>query len=270
MPDIADTKTSMPEKLGKKIKDVIDSDFEIAEPKLRFGKFVKVLIPYFIVLFGSLLTVVIGSIFLTWWNLFGVLFPVSAFAICHFYWKRAKVDLENEIKNYDSSESEITRIIDKYSGIIDGIGTALPLVGAAFLLGVVSANISDADKKELWFIKIAIPVEVLSILMLAAAKLFEPAFDQLAVIFQNIIDHAKRQEIQFYHEETLEEIRSQSNGSVYNTLPTTNEIDIVKLEAIGKLMDKIDSSVSGLKDQNVSKSLESLVDLVGVSKNQKT
>lgn len=269
MPEYTETKTNIPENLYQKIKGVIENDLEEAKPELAFKNFSSVLISFYFVIFGSFMIVFIGSYFLTLWNLIFLIFPLAAIIICNYYWKKAKDDLIKEIKNFDSSESEVTRIIDKYSGIIDGIGTALPLIGAAFLLGVVSADIEDPVTKDFWFIKTAIPVELLSILMLAAAKLFEPAFDQLSVIFQNVIDHAKRVEMQFYHEETLKEIRTQSSGAANKTLPDTSKIENEKLVAISELLDKMDKSINGLKDPNVVKSLESLIELIGVNKNDK-
>ncbi|MBK6504526.1 MAG: hypothetical protein IPG02_02390 [Ignavibacteria bacterium] len=251
--------------VAKEIRDLIDkdlNDIEVVKNELSFKKFSNVLFSFYVVLILSIFVVAIGSISLTLWNLLFLLFPISAIIICYYYWDKAKKDLTKELKNYDSSESEITRIIDKYSGIIDGIGTALPLVGAAFLLGVVSANIPDQGTKDFWFIKIAIPIEILSILMLAAAKLFEPAFDQLAVIFQNIIDHVKREETRLYHEETLKVFGSQANAGT-NVLPDAiNKVDDAKLKSIETLLGNIDKSVAGLGNANVASSLQCLSDMI--------
>ena len=67
-------------------------------------------------------------------------YPIIVFGIFIFFAWMANKTIRKEIykkDNEDSDESEITRIVDKYSGIVDGIGTALPLIGAALILFVV-------------------------------------------------------------------------------------------------------------------------------------
>jgi hypothetical protein len=122
-----------------------------------------------------------------WWLPFLV---YIIFIICALV---ANKSLRNELLSKGASEGGITRIIDRYSGIVDAIGTALPLLGAAFLL----VSIKEGPTIFLGF---SVPFEVKSIIILAIAKLFESVFDALALKYQEVQEEINTVEKEYYYE----------------------------------------------------------------------
>jgi len=155
----------------------------------------------------------------------------------------SKGELESEIRN----EDEITRIIDKYEGIVDGIGTALPLIGAGLILYFISQiepghKAGTADVNQQRFLNIGAPFEVKSIFILAAAKLFEPIFDSLA-----------------------RECQKSGNGKAPEAdgfAGVLNSEDLInKLEKIKETSDSLKETLNTLKDEKVEKGIDNLVKL---------
>lgn len=226
-----------------------------------------------------------------WWFPFIIYLVFIACAI------RANFSIKKEMLLNGASEASITRIIDRYSGIVDGIGTALPLLGAAILL-------ISIEKGPAIFLGFAVPFEIKSIIILAIAKLFDSVFDALALKYQEVQEEVKNAERVYYYQKqaTLQrsilermipetqnrsasvEIKStvsdehlkniletmkstEAMGSSIKTLVT--EINNLKLpdEKILKELQEtakvLNETVSGLKDNNVSKSLDNLVYISG-------
>lgn len=226
-----------------------------------------------------------------WWFPFAVylIFLVSAF--------RANASIRKEMVLNGASEASITRIIDRYSGIVDGIGTALPLLGAAVLL-------ISIEKGPSIFLGFAVPFEIKSIIILAIAKLFDSVFDALALKYQEVQEEIKNAEKVYYYKKQANiqrsimekmltqtpanagpiEIRSSVTDEhlqrIYETMKSTEmmsisirnlitEISGMKLpdERLLKELENtsrmIGETVGSLKDSNVLKSLENLVYISG-------
>ena len=196
-----------------------------------------------------------------------------------------------------ASEASITRIIDRYSGIVDGIGTALPLLGAAILL-------ISIEKGPSIFLGFAVPFEIKSIIILAIAKLFDSVFDALALKYQEVQEEIKNAERVYYYKKQsnmqkslIEKMLTQSHSNagpieirssvtdehlqkIYETMKSTEmmsisirnlitEISGMKLpdEKLLKELENtsrmVGETVGSLKDSNVLKSLENLVYISG-------
>jgi hypothetical protein len=189
----------------------------------------------------------------------------------------------------------IDRIISSSISLIDGYATALPLVGAAFLL--VSIKLGPEI-----FLGLSVPFEIKALIVLAIAKLFEPVLDYIGVKFQKVINRATDYQEQFYqkaqinktdelikvittnnsggsysesvnidelkkYREELEKVKALSFDTYQNfnavnklTLQIKNNLDGNKdhLNLLGDLSTKIDSMASNLSSEGVSKSLSSL------------
>ncbi len=154
---------------------------------------------------------------------FSYLFPVLVFVVFIWMAYRANTELKNDKA---LTEAKITLKVDKYSGIVDGIGTALPLIGAALLLYyAVKPNSSEI------FYGFAAPLEIKSIFLLAAAKLFESMFDSLAERYLTIVRNEND------NAQLLEALKKR-------IIEFTNE-DIVKLDSISQLANQSSESLNG-------------------------
>lgn len=225
-----------------------------------------------------------------WW------YPFVAFIVFVMCAIRANASIMKEMKMNGASEASITRNIDRYSGIVDGIGTALPLLGAAILL-------ISIEKGPSIFLGFAVPFEIKSIIILAIAKLFDSVFDALALKYQEVEEEIKNVEKVYYYQKQasfqksiIEKIilRNFSQGPVeikssvseehlkkiYDTMKSTEQMSLSIKNLIGeinnlKLPDEkilkelegtskiISETVVSLKDNNVLKSLENLVYISG-------
>lgn len=225
-----------------------------------------------------------------WW------FPFLVFIVFIICAVRANASIMKEMQLNGASEASITRIIDRYSGIVDGIGTALPLLGAAILL-------ISIEKGPAIFLGFAVPFEIKSIIILAIAKLFDSVFDALALKYQEVQEEIKNAERVYYYQKqaTLQksiiermipknysqgpiEIKSTISEehlkNIYETMKSTEQMSISIKNLIGeinnlKLPDEkilkelestskiISETVGSLKDNNVLKSLENLVYISG-------
>ncbi len=120
-------------------------------------------------------------------------FPVVVYAIFLFFAVRANTTLKHEVLTKGASEGIIVKVIEKYSGLIDSIGTALPLLGAALLL--VSIKLGPQ-----LFLGFSVPFEIKSIIILAIAKLFNSVFEAQGLRYQKIIEEVKNVETEYYYE----------------------------------------------------------------------
>jgi hypothetical protein len=122
-----------------------------------------------------------------WWM------PIVVYLLFVFFAYRANTTLRYEIQNKGASEGIINKVIDKYSEMIDSIGTALPLLGAGILL--VSIKIGPQ-----LFLGFSVPFEIKSIIVLAMAKLFDAVFEAQSLRYQKIVEEVKNVETEYYYQ----------------------------------------------------------------------
>jgi hypothetical protein len=130
--------------------------------------------------------------------------------------------LKTEITRSPATET-IDRIITSYNSVIDGIATALPLIGAALLL--ISIKLGEEI-----FLGLSVPFEIKALIILALGKLFEPVLDQLGVEFQNIVNHIKEIKEKYHSRLQIDNSRNLlkqvNTQSVYPKLPDLSESDM--------------------------------------------
>jgi len=166
---------------------------------------------------------------------FSYLLPLIVFGVFVLMAYRANKELKNDKQ---LTEAKITLKVDKYSGIVDAIGTALPLIGAALLLYyAVKPNSTEI------FYGFAAPLEIKSIFLLAAAKLFESMFDSLAERYLTIVRSEND------NAQLLEALKKR-------IVEFSNE-DIVKLDSISQMANQNSESLNGFV--NNLKDLSSLL-----------
>lgn len=122
-----------------------------------------------------------------WW------LPILAYVVFILMAILCNIALRKEITEKGLTEGSLSRIIDKYSGTVDAVATALPLLGAAFLL----VSIKEGPTIFLGF---SVPFEIKSILILAIGKLFDSVFDAMAVKYNEIQDEIKQVQSEYYLE----------------------------------------------------------------------
>ena len=115
------------------------------------------------------------------------LYPTSVYLLFIVLFFVCRKIVFEKINRENPSETEIVKVIEKWSGIVDGIGTALPLIGAAVILFTVGLG---KDYQDL-FLSFAVPFEIKSLLILATAKLFESVFDEFEIQIQKNYDRNK-------------------------------------------------------------------------------
>lgn len=122
-----------------------------------------------------------------WWM------PILAYLVFIVFALRANKTFKDEILTKGASESIITKVEEKYSGLVDSIGTALPLLGAAILL--VSIKIGPQ-----LFLGFSVPFEIKSIIILAMAKLFGAVFEAQGLRYAKIVEEVKNVETEYYYD----------------------------------------------------------------------
>lgn len=149
-----------------------------------------------------------------WW------IPILAYAVFLLFAYKTYFELRLELKESTSSDI-IDRIIGASISVIDGISTALPLIGAAILL--ISIKLGPEV-----FIGLSVPFEIKALMVLAIGKLFEPVLDELGVQFQHIVNGANeiksRRVSQLQTEHLQKVIRQIDNSSHINALAAVTEI----------------------------------------------
>jgi methyl-accepting chemotaxis protein len=101
--------------------------------------------------------------------------------------------LMKEVSTKGCSQEIIERITNRYSTIVDGIGTALPLLGAAILLISIKEG-------PIVFLGFSVPFEIKSIVILAVAKLFETVFDSQGLKFAELREELNDLEKEYFSE----------------------------------------------------------------------
>ena len=129
-----------------------------------------------------------------WW------LPVIAYSLFVFISYLTYSKLKIEIIRTPATET-IDRLIEGARSVIDGIATALPLIGAAILL--VSIRLGEEV-----FLGLSVPFEIKALIVLAIGKLFEPVLDQLGVEFQNVVNHVKNIRDKYFSRIQIESSKS--------------------------------------------------------------
>lgn len=128
-----------------------------------------------------------------WLEYFFVLMPVIVFIIFILLSELSYRKLMREVSTKGVSQEIIERITSRYSGIVDGLGTALPLLGAAILL--ISIKIGPQV-----FLGISVPFEIKAIIILAVAKLFESVFESQGLKFAELREELNDLEKEYFTE----------------------------------------------------------------------
>jgi hypothetical protein len=128
-----------------------------------------------------------------WLEVFFVLMPVIVFVIFVLLSELSYRKLMREVSTKGVSQEIIERITSRYAGIVDGLGTALPLLGAAILL--ISIKIGPQV-----FLGISVPFEIKAIVVLAIAKLFESVFESQGLKFAELREELNDLEKEYFTE----------------------------------------------------------------------
>jgi methyl-accepting chemotaxis protein len=119
--------------------------------------------------------------------------PVIVYVIFVLLSELSYRKLMREVSTKGVSQEIIERITSRYSGIVDGLGTALPLLGAAILL--ISIKIGPQV-----FLGISVPFEIKAIVVLAIAKLFESVFESQGLKFAELREELNDLEKEYFTE----------------------------------------------------------------------
>ena len=152
-----------------------------------------------------------------WW------LPFAAFALFVVFAWLSNLSLKKQITLKGPSEEIITRTVDNYSGLVDSIATAMPLLGAAILL------LSTQLGKDV-FLGFSVPFEIKSIVILAIGKLFGTVFETQGLQFQAITEEVNNveEEYQFYNEFQLQ-------NRLMESIKSTNEQLLIGLTGAGNV-----------------------------------
>lgn len=180
-----------------------------------------------------------------WW------YPVVLYILFIFCALLSNNSLKKEIRLKGASEGSIARIINRYSGIVDGLGTALPLLGAAILL--VSIKIGPD-----FFLGFSVPFEIKSIVILAMAKLFDSIFEAQALRFQDISEEVRKVESEYHFEQQntmsismIKELKESNEKLFASSHLTQKDLTKEDAEQIFKLV-KLTSEVNYEFSKNVA------------------
>lgn len=193
----------------------------------------------------------------------GFVFPMLLFIAFYYFASKCIQDLE-KLGADGLTEAEINRVIEKYTGIVDGIGTAMPLIGAAILLYTIGHKFEDDNVRRLAFEGFAVPFEIKAILILAAAKLFESVFDDIALEFQT--------------QSSVSENSVSTIVSMLDSLASLDKDAVVQLKEFLETTDKstadpeliksLNGCLDSLKDENVTQGVDRLARLAELLKSR--
>jgi methyl-accepting chemotaxis protein len=122
-----------------------------------------------------------------WW------LPVITYAVFILCSELSYRKLLKEVSTKGVSQEIIERITNRYATIVDGIGTALPLLGAAILLISIKEG-------PIIFLGFSVPFEIKAITILAIAKLFEIVFDSQGLKFAELREELNDLEKEYFTE----------------------------------------------------------------------
>lgn len=128
-----------------------------------------------------------------WW------LPFIAYILFLFFALACNHSLKKQIALKGPEPEIITRIVDNYSGLVDSISTAMPLLGAAILL--LSTQLGEKV-----FLGFSVPFEIKAIVILALGKLFGSVFETQGLQFQSITEEVGNveEEYNFYNQYQLQ------------------------------------------------------------------
>jgi hypothetical protein len=204
--------------------------------------------------------------------------PISLGILFTFSAKWAIEALETELKGDGLTEAEITRVIEKYTGFVDGLGTAMPLIGAAILLYTIGYEFENDSQRKLAFSGFAVPFEIKAILILASAKLFESVFDEIALRYQVKC----RENVSSPNDLTRESVQSITRlleGVDSAKVSSLTELVIelkkesntsVGIDKLKQLSDSMSKPLDAMRDSNVRESLDCIKEIAGILKNSQT
>ncbi|MCX6165678.1 MAG: hypothetical protein NTU73_12600, partial [Ignavibacteriae bacterium] len=176
-----------------------------------------------------------------WW------LPFAAYILFVLFAYLSNRNLKKQIATKGPAEDIIARIIESYSGLVDGIATAMPLLGAAILL------ISIKEGATI-FLGFSVPFEVKSILILAIGKLFGSVFEVQGLQFQAITEEIGKFETEydFYNQsvnqEKLLDGLKEANGELISSLATAGGVKQISKEDAEQILNIIRSS-HGVNEQ---------------------
>ncbi len=127
-----------------------------------------------------------------WWLPIGTYFLFILIALKAYYESYNLVKSNASLENTD-------KVISSSMSMVDGLATALPLIGAAILL------VSIKMGPEI-FLGISVPFEIKALIILALAKLFEPVLDYIGARFQRVINKANELQEAYYPKKQLEKL----------------------------------------------------------------
>jgi len=176
-----------------------------------------------------------------WW------LPFAAYILFILFAYLSNRNLKKQIATKGPAEDIIARIIESYSGLVDAIATALPLLGAAILL------ISIKEGPTI-FLGFSVPFEVKSILILAIGKLFGSVFEVQGLQFQAITEEISKFETEydFYNQsanqEKLLDGLKEANGELISSLATSGGVKQISKDDAEQILNIIRSS-HGVNEQ---------------------
>lgn len=225
-----------------------------------------------------------------WWMPFVVYLVFLLFAY------KAYIELRNAVQESSSPEI-IDRIVGSSVSVIDGISTALPLIGAAILL--ISIKLGPEV-----FLGLSVPFEIKALIVLAIGKLFEPVLDEMTVEFHHIINKANDLKSRYYAQAQLDHFekivkRLETNqinspgamqttdlkiyesvltrivelseqihrnfkqtAELFGKIKDVSNFDTEKLTQLSLVAEKITQATESLKNENTVRSLQSLESLI--------
>lgn len=152
-----------------------------------------------------------------WW------LPFAAFGLFLIFAWMSNYSLKKQISLKGPSEEIITRIVDNYSGLVDSIATAMPLLGAAILL--LSTQLGQDV-----FLGFSVPFEIKSIVILAIGKLFGTVFETQGLQYQAITEEVKdiEEEYTYYSQYQLQ-------NRLLDTIKSSNEQLLLSITGSGSV-----------------------------------
>jgi hypothetical protein len=178
-----------------------------------------------------------------WW------LPFAAYILFILFAYLSNRNLKKQIATKGPAEDIIARLIESYSGLVDAIATAMPLLGAAILL------ISIKEGPTI-FLGFSVPFEVKSILILAIGKLFGSVFEIQGLQFQAITEEISKFETEydFYNQsanqDKLLEGLMDANKELISSLATTGGVKQISKEDAEQILNIIRTS-HGVNEQFV-------------------
>ncbi|MFA7360892.1 MAG: hypothetical protein WC139_07625 [Candidatus Kapaibacterium sp.] len=152
-----------------------------------------------------------------WW------LPFAAFGLFMVFAWMSNASLKKQITLKGPSEEIITRTVDNYSGLVDSIATAMPLLGAAILL------LSTQLGKDV-FLGFSVPFEIKSIVILAIGKLFGTVFETQALQYQTMTEEVSNVEKEYNYY-----TQYQVQNKLVDTIKLSNEQLMISLTGSGSL-----------------------------------